>query len=131
MSLKEATKRLAQNPRDPEGLLAMGEIYYNDGAWDSALKTYETLAELGPVPHVNAFEVNLRIGLSALKLELTDQAYKGFSTAWTLKADSFEVNFNLGALEFQRNNYEKAIQLLQEARKQDPEHAPTLRLLGH
>jgi tetratricopeptide (TPR) repeat protein len=41
------------------------------------------------------------------------------------------VNYNLGVLEFQKKNYEKAIQILNQARIQDPEHAPILRTLGH
>jgi lipopolysaccharide biosynthesis regulator YciM len=41
------------------------------------------------------------------------------------------VGYNLGVLEFQRKNYEKAIQLLNQARVQDPENAATLRTLGH
>jgi tetratricopeptide (TPR) repeat protein len=64
-------------------------------------------------------------------LGLTDEAYKGFTAARAMKQDNFEVNYNLGVLEFQRKNYERAIQILNQAKIQDPEHAPTLRTLGH
>jgi tetratricopeptide (TPR) repeat protein len=130
--LKSVQKRLAQNPRDPEALSVMADNYYREENWDKAYKTYETLLELvGSNPSIDEFEINLRSGIAALKLGLTDAAYKNLTVARSLKQDNFEVNFNLGTLEFQKKNYEKAIQLLQQARTQDPEHAPTLRYLGH
>jgi tetratricopeptide (TPR) repeat protein len=75
--------------------------------------------------------VYLRYGLAARKLNLLEQAYKGFSLARTYRQDNFEVNYELGALEFERKNYEKAVQLLQQARIQDPESPAVLRYLGH
>jgi tetratricopeptide (TPR) repeat protein len=130
--MKDAEKRLAQNPRDPDALLTMGDIYFQEEAWDRAYKTYEILVELADQsPRIDEFEVNFRCALSALKLNLPDIAYKGFSAAHLVRQDNFEVNYNLGFLEFQKKNYEKAIQLLQKARHQDPESAPVLRYLGH
>jgi tetratricopeptide (TPR) repeat protein len=130
--LRDANKRLAQNPRDPEALLILGGVYYREEAWEKAYKTYELLIELAPSNQViNEFEVNLRNAVAALKLGLTDAAYRGLAVARSIRQDNFEVNYNLGYLEFQKKNYEKAIQLLQQARSQDPEHAPTLRYLGH
>jgi tetratricopeptide (TPR) repeat protein len=130
--LKEANRRLAQNPRDPEALLSLADIYFQEETWDRAFKSYEALIELAGVnPGLSEFDINLRYGISALKLGLLNEAYKGFAMARSIKQDNFEVNYNLGYLEFQKKNYEKAIQLLQQARIQDPEHAPTLRYLGH
>jgi tetratricopeptide (TPR) repeat protein len=132
--LKNATKRLAQNPHDPEALYSMADFYFQEESWDKAMKTYETLADVlasGPVAGIDNFYVYLNYALAALKLNLTDQAYKGFSNARNIKRDNFEVNYNLGALEFERKNYEKAIQLLQQARIQDPESPAALRYLGH
>jgi len=129
-AFKNATKRLEQNPRDPDALAVLGDCYYREEKWDQAFKTYGTLAELGSQAE-NIFEANLRWGMSALKLGLTDDAFRALSTAKLINSNNFEVNYNLGALEFQRNNYEKAVQLLSQARLQDPDHAPTLRTLGH
>jgi tetratricopeptide (TPR) repeat protein len=96
------------------------------------MKTYENLVDVaGGNPGIDEFEVNLRYGLAALKLNMTNEAYRGLSAARALRQDNFEVNYNLGYLEFQRKNYEKAIQLLDQARKQDPESATVLRYLGH
>jgi tetratricopeptide (TPR) repeat protein len=130
--LKNASKRLSQNPRDPHALQEMGDIYFHEEAWPDAMKTYENLIEAaGGNSGVDEFEANLRYGLSAMKLNMTNEAYKGLSAARSLQQDNFEVNYNLGYLEFQRKNYEKAIQLLEQARKQDPESPAVLRSLGH
>ena len=132
--LKNANKRLAQNPRDPEALYAMADIYFQEESWDKAMKTYETLSEIiasGPTAGIDSFEVYLRYALSAQKLNLIEQAYRGLTAARNIRQDNFEVNYHLGHLEFQRKNYEKAIQLLQQARIQDPESPAVLRDLGH
>jgi tetratricopeptide (TPR) repeat protein len=130
--VKNANKRLSQNPRDPEGLAILGDVYFQEKAWDKVYKTYSILVEAaGSSQQINEFEANLRYATAAMQLGFLDEAYKGFSTARALKQDDFEVNFNLGSLEFQRQNYERAVQLLQQARSQDGEHVPTLRYLGH
>jgi len=128
--LKNAAKALEQNPRDPVALADLGDLYYREESWDQAYKTYGTLTELGRQAP-SEFEANLRYGMSALRMGLAEEAFKGLSAAKRISPGSFEVNSNLGALEFERKNYEKAIQLLNQARTQEPEHAPTLRTLGH
>ena len=129
-AFKEAEKRLAQDPRDPEALKTMGDINFREETWDQTYKIYNTLMDMdmhGP----DEFDIAFRYAFSAMKLGLTDDAYKGFNAARNLKQDNFEVNFNLGTLEFQRKNYEKAIALLNQAKTQEPDDAPTLRTLGH
>jgi tetratricopeptide (TPR) repeat protein len=130
--LRSANKRLAQNPRDIQALMSLGELYYQEENWDDAFKTYALLLEAAAGhPEVNIFDINLHYGIAALKKGLQNEAYKGLSTARSLKQDNFEVNFNLGVLEFQKKAYEKSIQLLQQARSQDPENPAVLRCLGH
>ncbi|MDR3338385.1 MAG: tetratricopeptide repeat protein [Treponema sp.] len=131
-AFKNANKKLVQNPKDPEALQIVGDVYYQDGAIEGAFKTYETLVEILPTAQgLDEFLINLRYGLTAMKLGLPEPAYKGLSAARLLKQDNFELNFNLGSLEFQRKNYDKAVPLLQQARLQDPEHPGCLRILGH
>ncbi|MDR1839129.1 MAG: tetratricopeptide repeat protein [Treponema sp.] len=133
-AIKEANKRLAQNPNDTEALYIIANAYFDEESWDKAMKAYETLIE-----HISStntqsadqFEIYLRYGISARKLNMTEQAYKGFSTARTYRQDNFEVNYELGALEFERNNYDKAVQLLQKARTLNPDSPAVLRYLGH
>ncbi len=130
--LKEANRRLSQNSKDPEALLALAELYFNEEAWDKALKTYNILIDLCATnTNIDEFEVTLKHAQCALKLKLYDEAYKSFVIAKSLKQDVFEVNHNLGYLEYMRKSYEKAIALLSQARQAQPEHVPTLRYLGH
>ncbi|MCL2809116.1 MAG: tetratricopeptide repeat protein, partial [Treponema sp.] len=134
VALKEATKRLAQNPNDPEALFTMATAYFDESNWDRAMKTYETLIDqisMNQVQGIDNFEVFLRYGLSARKLNMIEQAYKGFSMARTFRQDNFEVNYELGVLEFERKNYEKSVQLLKQARTQDPDSPAVLRYMGH
>jgi len=133
-AVKEANKRLAQNPSDPEALHLLAGVYFDEQNWDKAMKNYEAVADhiaQTQVPGIDKFEVNLRYGICAKKLNMIDQAYKAFSMARSIRQDNFEVNFELGSLEFERKNYEKAVQLLQQARIQDPESPAVLRSLGH
>jgi tetratricopeptide (TPR) repeat protein len=132
--IREANKRLTLNPLDPEALNTIGDIYYEESVWDKAEKTYETLADIlgrEAVPGIDKFEVFYRFALSASKLNLSEQAYRGFSMARAIRQNNFEVNYNLGALEFERKNYEKAIQLLQMASAQNPDNPAVLRCMGH
>jgi len=131
-TLKEANRRLASNPKDPEALAALGDIAWLEQNWERAMKLYETLAESGAGnPEVDEFTANARFGVSALKLGRLEEAYKGLAIARTFRQDDFDVNFNLGYLEFQRRAYEKSVALLKQASQQNPEHAMTLRYLGH
>jgi len=134
LRLREADKLLAQNPSSPMGLSILGDIHFEEEAWDRALRAYEPLSEIllkRAVPKINSFDVHFRYGYSAMKLSLSEQAYKGFSLARPLNKDNFEVNHNLGILEFERKNYEKSIRLLQQARTINPENPSVLRYMGH
>jgi tetratricopeptide (TPR) repeat protein len=130
--LRDANKKLDQNPRDHEALLAAGDVYYQEETWDLAFKTYELLSEMTTLyPTMNEFLINQRLGTAAVKLNQQAEAFKALNVALAINPGDFEVNYNLGSLEFQRKNYEKAIQHFQKAKNRDPEHAPTLRGLGH
>ncbi|GAB6392332.1 MAG: tetratricopeptide repeat protein [Treponematales bacterium] len=131
--IKDAMKRLSQNPKDPEGLSVMGGVYFQEGAWDKAFMAYNALcvSDGAPAPGVDEFTSRLRCGIAALKTGRADDAHKNLSAARALNPASFEANYYLGTLEFQRKNYERAAALLNIARSRNPEHAPTLRWLGH
>ncbi|MDR2808048.1 MAG: tetratricopeptide repeat protein [Spirochaetaceae bacterium] len=131
--IKDAYKKLSQNPRDPNALLVLGDSYFTHEAWGEAYKVYEILVELVEQGNrtLNEFLIYQRCGLSALELSFEDNAYKALQIARTLRQDNLEVNYNLGVLEFKKNNYEKAISLFQSARAIDREYTPALRYLGH
>ncbi|MDR2393206.1 MAG: tetratricopeptide repeat protein [Treponema sp.] len=128
---KQASKWLEQNPRDPEALVIVGNIYFKEHNWNAAFKTYEILAELS-LTHKNLdeFEIQLRYGLTALALGKQDEAHKALLLARSLQPSNFDVTYNLGVLEFQKKNYEKAAHALIHACRQNPEHPQALRYLG-
>ncbi|MFP4643302.1 MAG: tetratricopeptide repeat protein [Spirochaetales bacterium] len=129
--LKKANKRLAQNPKDARALSEIGDLYYREQDWEKAFATYNALLELAPSAEgIDEFDVTLRHALSALRTDKLDEAYKGLAYARQHRPDLFEVNHNLGYLEYRKKNYEKAAALLREANEQQPEHGPTLRYYG-
>ena len=129
--LKRANKRLAQNPKDVRALSEIGDLYYREKNWDKAFATYDALLELAPSAEgIDEFDVTLRHALSALHVDRLDEAYKGLAYARQHRPELFEVNYNLGYLEYRKKNYEKAASLLREANEQQPEHGPTLRYYG-
>jgi tetratricopeptide (TPR) repeat protein len=130
--LKEANRRLAANPKDVEALAALGELAWEEQNWERAYKTYETLSEAGAGnPEVDEFTANARYGIGALRLNRFEEAYRGLAVARTIRQDDFEVDYNLGYLEFQKRAYEKALPLLRQASQLNAEHALALRYLGH
>ncbi|GHU23212.1 hypothetical protein FACS1894172_04200 [Spirochaetia bacterium] len=132
-TFKDASKKLSQNPRDPGALAVVADAYFTAEDWEKASKTYQILLEVasqGSEHKVNEFEAYQRYGICAVNLEQPDDAYRALQSAYALKQDDFEVNYNLGTMEFQKKGYDKAIVLLQAARSANPEHTPTLRCLG-
>ncbi len=130
--LKEANRKLLQNPRDPEALQILASIAFEDGDYETAFKYYHTLIELVPTnPEIDEFEVTLRYAISALKIKKLQEAYKSFMIARTLRPENFEVNYNLGYLELLRKNYDKSTPLLKKANTLNPEHVDTIRYLAH
>lgn len=130
--LKNASKKLIQNPRDPDALLALADLYYKDGVYDKAYKNYSILIDLcATYPDLNEEEITLNLALSALKMKNYDEAYKGLVIAKTMTPNDFNVNYNLGYMEYMRGNFEKASILLSQANIVNPDHVQTTRLLGH
>ena len=129
--IRDATRRLAQNPRDPEGLQAMGALYYQEQEWEKAYAAYEVLVDLAPSnPKLDEFECSLRFGVSAVKTNRLQEAIKGFLLARKIKSDDFEVNYNLGYICYLQKEYEKAIPLLKQALLQDTENVLAQRYMG-
>ncbi len=129
--IREANRRLGQNPRDVAALQSLGEIYYNDEDFEKAMKTYAILVSLsGGNLAIDEYEVTVRYALSALKCNNQEEAYKSLLLARNMRGDGFDVNYNLGCLEYHRKNYDRAIELLSQARVMQPDHPATLRYLG-
>jgi tetratricopeptide (TPR) repeat protein len=129
--VREATKRLLQNPRDPEALYSLAEVHFADRDFEKAKKEYEILVSLCAIhPTLDEYEMTVRFALSALNSGNRDEAYESLLIAKSMKDDGFDVNYNLGYLEYERHNYERAIACLSQARVLEPEHPGTLKYLG-
>jgi tetratricopeptide (TPR) repeat protein len=129
--IRDATRRLAQNPKDMNALSILADVYFNSGEWEKAQMAYGTLMEnSGAHPEVDEFEATMRHGISAANLKRFDDAYHSLGLARTMRPDVFEINYNLGTIEYNRKQYEKAIILLNMANQAQPDHLETRKYLG-
>jgi tetratricopeptide (TPR) repeat protein len=125
--MREATRRLQQNPRDAGALWSL-----DDQDWAEAYKKYAALAPLCATSRqIDEFAVNLRLGQSALRLGKQDEAYKNLQIARTLREEEFEVNHQLGIIELARRSYGKAAGYFDVARRSRPDDVATNRYLGN
>ncbi|NCN05208.1 MAG: tetratricopeptide repeat protein [Spirochaetales bacterium] len=129
--IREANKRLAQNPKDVNALLELSDVYFQDQDWEKSYRTYGMLIEMcASNPSIDEFLVTLRQALSALNLKKHEEAYKGLMIARTFNSEVFEIAYNLGYIEYRRKNYERAVANLQTAFRLQPNHLPTQKYLG-
>jgi tetratricopeptide (TPR) repeat protein len=129
--LARLNKRLAQNPNDFSALLVLADMYFKEEQWAEAFKVYKAISEAqAGGSDADKFKVQLRYGLSALKIDDFDEAYKVFILARAFHEDNFEVNYQLGALELRKHNFQKALNILVEAHKSNHDHVLTVRDMG-
>jgi tetratricopeptide (TPR) repeat protein len=129
--VRDANRRLAQNPRDGEALKILADVYYQDEQFDKAVKSYEVLVDLCATnKELDEFEITVKYAISALRTKHMKEAYKSLLIARTMRQDVFEINHHLGYLEYLRKNYEKAASLLAQALTDQPDHPDTLKYLG-
>ncbi|MCR4713592.1 MAG: tetratricopeptide repeat protein [Treponemataceae bacterium] len=114
--IREATKKLSQDPHNVAGLLSLSDLYYKEQLWDKAFPLYDTLLGIAVAhPEVDIFTTALRQGISALKNNKLEESFKGLIQARKLQPDNFEVNFYLGQAFYLNKEYDKAIPLLKKA----------------
>jgi len=95
------------------------------------MKTYGLLQELCATDkELDELTINIRFALAAMKMKNYNAAYKSFLFARSMKEDVFEINYNLGYLEYLKKNYEKAAGYLSQARILIADHQLTLKYLG-
>jgi tetratricopeptide (TPR) repeat protein len=130
--VREANRRLVQNPRDAEALHVLAAAAFEEQDFPRAFQHYQTLLPLVAAhPLLDAFEVTLRYAQAARNSGKPEEAYEGFLLAHSRNPESFEACYNLGVLEYDRRNYTQAIAHLRQASALQPDHAPTLKYLGH
>lgn len=130
--VREANRRLAQNPHDPEALAVLAAVAFEEQDFPRALQHYQALLPLVSAhPSLKEFEVTLRYAQAARNSGQREEAYKGFLLARSLDRTSFEANYNLGVLEYDRKAFPGAATYLRQAAAAQPDHAQTLKYLGH
>lgn len=129
--IKDATKRLAQDPHNVNSLRDISDLYYKEHAWEKALPYYETLLSISAAhPEINQADVSLKQAICALKLNKTQEAFKGLLVARQTNPESFDVNFYFGYAYIQLKDYEKAIPFLKKAIVLNHEVGETYKMLG-
>jgi len=129
--LKEANKRLANNPKDTQALTALADLHFAEQNYSQAMKTYGILLDLCATnSRLDEQSINLNFGLSAYKAQVWTEAYKSLAIARTKDPDNFDINSSLGALEYRRGNYEKSVALLMQSLKTIPNDHNSLRFCG-
>ena len=108
--LKESTRKLAQDPHNADALIALGDLYFNERAWDKAYPIYETQMGIAPAhKNIDIFKASLRQGICAVKLDKVAEAFKGLSAAAQINPNDFEVNYYLGQAFYKNNEFDKAV----------------------
>ncbi|MDX9800980.1 MAG: CDC27 family protein [Spirochaetia bacterium] len=129
--IKSANRRLEQNPKDAQAISDLANLYYSEEMYDKSLHLLKILLDQTSTnSSLDEFDIVYKYAVSALKTGRTDEAYKYFAYARSMNKDIFEINFNLGVIEFDRKNYDKALLLLTAARHLLPDHTATIHYLG-
>lgn len=107
--IRDATRKLSQDPHNPDALVSLGDLYYTERVWDKAFPLYETMVSIAPAHReIEPFKASLRYGICASKLNKIPEAIRGLNAAYALDKHNFEVNYYLGMASFKNNEFDKA-----------------------
>ena len=130
--MKEASRRLAQNPHDIEGLFIMGDIYYQDQDWEKAYTAYSALLDrMKPLEMNKQQNIAVRYGICALKTNRIPEAKKGFLLAETMNPKNLDVSYNLGYIYYLEKEYEKAVKFFKRTLILEPNSFLATKYLGY
>lgn len=129
--LKDATRKLAHNPRDPSALMILADIYYNENNFEKALQTYRILLDLCVTnTKLDQGMINFRYGMCAYNLNSIETAYKSLLYSWSLEKDNYVLNSTLGKIEYKLKKYDKAAGLLKKCVEIKPADLENRKYLG-
>ncbi|MCL2704986.1 MAG: tetratricopeptide repeat protein [Spirochaetaceae bacterium] len=129
--LKHATKRLEQNPKDTQAMLELANLYYSEETYDKSLHLFKLLLDKPEgTSATNEIDIIYKYAISALKTGKVDEAYKYLDYARKKNKDVFEVNYNLGVIDYDKKNYDKALSFFVAAKNLLPDHVATLQYIG-
>lgn len=129
--IRDATKKLAQNPHHVPALTELSALYFGERNWEKALPLYMDLLNIASNDKsVDMYKVALRKGICALHLKKHDEAMDGLITAAKIDGKNFECNYYLGQAYFENDNFDKAIPFLRRALSFNQETETLYRWLG-
>ncbi|MCL2792923.1 MAG: hypothetical protein FWD87_07510 [Spirochaetaceae bacterium] len=129
--IKYANKRLEQNPKDTQAIMELANLYYSEETYDKSLHLFKLLLDKPEgTSQENEVDIIYKYAISALKTGKIDEAYKYLDYAKKKNKDVFEVNYNLGVIDFDRKIYDKALSSFIAAKNLMPEHVATLQYIG-
>ena len=129
--IKQANKRLEQNPKDTQALFELANLYFSEETYDKSLHLFKLLLDKPETSsQFNEIDIIYKYATSALKTGKVDEAYKYFDYARKKNRDVFEINYSLGVIDYDRKNYEKALSSFIAAKNLLPDHVPTLQYIG-
>jgi tetratricopeptide (TPR) repeat protein len=129
--IKDATRKLSQNPHNPDGLIPLASLYYQEELWEKAYSLYDTMLNIAVAhPQIDLGQAALRQGICALKIGKTEDAFRGLLQARKINPDNFETNFYLGQACINNKEYDKAIPLLRKALMVNKEVPEIYKYLG-
>ena len=107
--MREASKRLTQNPQDVTGLNMMGEVAFQQQNWEKAYSCYASLMDkMASLPLSEQFVIMLRTGITGVKTSRNVEAKKALMRAYAVDPNSPDMNYYLGLVYYLDKEYEKA-----------------------
>ena len=129
--VRDATKKLKQDPHNASALTELSDYYFRAHNWEKAFPLYNTLFDIVKIhPEVDEFTISLRQGICAIKLNKVPESFRGLSTAYRLRPDDYEVCYNLGMACYLNNDYNKAVPCLRKALAINPDAGDVYGPLG-
>ncbi len=130
--MKEASKRLNQNPKDVKGLSIMGNIHYQEKNWEKAYAVYNVLIDrIKLVEMSKQADIAIKYGISSLKTNRIPEAKKGLLLAETLEPRKFDVNYTLGYIYYGEKDYERALPYLKKSLIAQPNNFLATKYAGY
>lgn len=130
--IKECMKKLSHDPHNIPALTTLGEVYWSSDNYEKACPIYATLYGLISMHvEIDQKKASLRHGVCSFKMNKSEDAYRGLTSALKIDPKIFEGNLYLGELMYQKKEYEKAVLCLKRALATNPESSETMKFLAY
>ena len=129
--MREANRKLAQDPHNPQALKMLADLHFSEAAWDKAFPLYNLMIDISAAhAEIDTVTTGLRYGICAIKMNKAADAFKGLVLAHKFEANNAEVNYYLGQAFYFSGDYEKAAPLFKRTLIVYPSNIDVYRFLG-